>query len=445
MFENLTDKLSKALGSFKNKGKLTESDIKSGMREIKLALLEADVNYLVVKELVSKISEKALGKEVLDSILPEQQIVKIVNDELVSIMGSDSYSIKLSSNPPTIVLLCGLQGSGKTTASAKLANMFKSNGKRSLLVACDTYRPAAIEQLKINAKRIDVPVFELGTDVSPVEIAKSSIKFAKKNAYDIIFIDTAGRLQIDSDLMQELGEIKSEVKPDEILLVVDSMSGQESLNVSKTFDEYLDITGVILTKLDGDSRGGAALSIKYITGKPIKYVSSGEKLDTIEQFHPDRMASRILGMGDVLSLVEKAEKTIDEKKALQLSKKLKESSFTLNDYLDQLNQLKSMGSLQSVLGMMPGISNKVDLSNVDENVLSKTEAIILSMTNDEREKPSILNGSRRKRIALGSGTKIEDVNKLIKQYDQMNKIFKQFSNKGNNKKLNKKLMKKYGL
>ncbi len=431
MFSDLQDKLSKAFSKFKNKGKLTESDIKEGMREIKLALLEADVNFKVVKEFIKTVSERAVGAEVLESLVPSQQIIKIVNEELIALMGEEER-IKFASKPPTIVMMVGLQGAGKTTHAAKLAGMFKTKyEKRPLLVACDVYRPAAIKQLEVVGETVGVPVFSMGDKISPVEIAKAGIAHAKKYGHDMVFIDTAGRLQIDEVLMDELLDIKNEVEPHEILLTIDAMLGQEAVNVSKTFNEKLDITGVILTKLDGDTRGGAALSVRYVTGKPIKFIGVGEKLDAIEHFHPDRMASRILGMGDVLTLIEKAQQNIDDKKAAELEKKIRESTFTLVDYLDQLDQIKNMGSMQDILGMMPGV-NSAALKDVqiDERAIDRVKAIILSMTVEERIKPQIINSSRKKRIAAGCGMKVEDVNKLLKQHEQTQKMMKQFSKMG---------------
>ena len=430
MFSSLSDKLNKALGKFRNKGKLTEADIKEGMREIKLALLEADVSFKVTKDFVRQVSERAVGAEVMESLMPSQQIVKIVNEELISLMGGTQSKLTIASNPPTVIMMCGLQGAGKTTHSAKIAGMYKKQGKNPLLVACDVYRPAAIKQLQVVGEQLGIPVFEMG-NTNPVKIAAEAVKYAKKNAYDMVFIDTAGRLHVDEVLMKELSDIKAEVNPTEILLVVDAMLGQDAVNVAQSFNDLLDITGVVLTKLDGDTRGGAALSVRHTTGKPIKFVGTGEKLDTIEPFHPDRMASRILGMGDVLTLIEKAEQAIDEKKAAELEKKIRESTFTLSDYLDQLRQLKKMGNLDSIMGMIPGM-NKGALKDakIDESAMARTEAIILSMTEKERNRPVIINGSRRKRIAAGSGTSVEEVNRLMKQYDQMNKMFKQLSQMG---------------
>ncbi len=430
MFSSLSEKLNKALGKFRNKGKLTEADIKEGMREIKLALLEADVSFKVTKDFVREVSERAVGTEVMESLVPSQQIVKIVNEELIKLMGSTQAKLEIASNPPTVIMMCGLQGAGKTTHSAKIASLYKKQGKNPLLVACDIYRPAAIKQLQVVGEQTGIPVFEMG-NTNPVKIAKEAISYAKKKGHDMVFLDTAGRLHVDEVLMKELSEIKKETNPTEILLVVDAMLGQDAVNVSKSFNDLLDITGVVLTKLDGDTRGGAALSVRHVTGKPIKFVGTGEKLDTIEPFHPDRMASRILGMGDVLSLIEKAEQAIDEKKAMELEKKLRENTFTLSDYLDQLKQLKKMGSLESILAMMPGMNTgALKDAKIDEGALARTEAIILSMTQKERDRPDIINGSRRRRIAQGSGTSVEEVNRLMKQYEQMNKMFKQLSGAG---------------
>jgi len=431
MFGGLTEKLANAFKRFRSKGKLTEADVKEGMREVKLALLEADVNFKVVKEFVKAVTERAIGSEVLESLLPAQQIVKIVNEELIKLMGSETAKITISPKPPTVIMMVGLQGVGKTTHSAKIAAHFKSKGKSPLLVACDVYRPAAIDQLKIVGEAVNIPVFSMGAKISPVEIAKAGVEYAKKNGHDMVFIDTAGRLHIDEELMGELVKIKENVSPTEILLVVDAMLGQDAVNVAKTFNELLDITGVVLTKMDGDTRGGAALSVKYITGKPIKFIGTGEKLDALELFHPDRMASRILGMGDVLSLIEKAEAAYSEKNALELEKKMREQTFTLDDFLEQLYNLKKMGNLDQILAMMPG-ANTGALKNaqIDEGQMKKIEAIILSMTKQERTRPDIINGSRRKRIANGSGTSVEDVNKLLKQFDQMKKMMKQFSSMG---------------
>ncbi len=430
MFQSLTEKLANAFKRFRNKGKLTEADVREGMREVKRALLEADVNFKVVRDFISDVTERAVGQEVLESLLPAQQIVKIVNEELIKLMGSETAKLEISPKPPTVVMMAGLQGAGKTTHAAKIAKLMKSKGKNPLLVACDIYRPAAIDQLKIVGETAGIPVFSLGNKVSPVEIAKAGVDHAKKNGYDMVFLDTAGRLHIDDELMEELEKIRDQVEPTEILLVVDAMLGQDAVNVAKTFNERLELTGVVLTKLDGDTRGGAALSVRYVTGKPIKFIGTGEKLDMIEQFHPDRMASRILGMGDVLSLIEKAEAAYDAKTAAEMEKKLREQTFTLEDFLVQLRQLKKMGNLEQILGMMPGVNaSALKDANIDEKQTAKTEAIVLSMTKQERMDPSVIGGSRRRRIAKGSGTTVEDVNRLLKQFDQMKKLMKQFSGK----------------
>ncbi len=431
MFQSLTEKLSNAFKKFRNKGKLTEADVREGMREIKLALLEADVNFKVVKDFTKAVTERAVGSEVLESLLPAQQIVKIVNEELINLMGSDSAKINISPKPPTVIMMVGLQGAGKTTHAAKIASYYKSKGKTPLLVACDVYRPAAIDQLKIVGESVGVPVFSMGAKISPVEIAKAGVEHAKKNGNDMVFIDTAGRLHIDEELMTELSKIKASTTPAEILLVVDAMTGQDAVNVAKSFNDLLDISGVVLTKMDGDTRGGAALSVRYITGKPIKFVGTGEKLDALELFHPDRMASRILGMGDVLSLIEKAEAAYDEKTAKEMEKKFREQTFTLEDFLLQMRQIKKMGNINQLLSMVPGMNaGALKDVDVDEKQMARIEAIILSMTKSERTRPEIINGSRRKRIANGSGTTVEDVNKLLRQFEQMKKLMKQFSNMG---------------
>ena len=426
MFQSLSEKLENAFKKFRNKGKLTEADVREGMREVKLALLEADVNFKVVKDFVKAVTERAVGAEVLESLLPAQQIIKIVNEELIRLMGGETPKININPKPPTVIMMVGLQGAGKTTHSAKIAAYYKKKGKNPLLVACDVYRPAAVDQLKIVGESVGVPVFSMGTKISPVEIAKAGVEHARKNGFDMVFIDTAGRLHIDEELMAELVNIKNSVNPTEILLTVDAMLGQDAVNVAKTFNDLLDITGVVLTKMDGDTRGGAALSVKYITGKPIKFVGTGEKLDALELFHPDRMASRILGMGDVLSLIEKAEEAYDKKNAEELERKMRDQTFTLEDFLEQLHQLKKMGNLDQLIGMIPGAGSLKDVQ-VDENQMKRIEAIILSMTKKERTYPDIINGSRRKRIAKGSGTTVEDVNKLLKQFDQMKKMMKQFT------------------
>lgn len=431
MFQSLSEKLENAFKKFKNKGKLTEADVKAGMREIKLALLEADVNFKVVRDFIKTVSERAVGIEVLESLNPGQQVIKIVDEELASLMGGSQAKIEISSKPPTIIMMVGLQGAGKTTHAGKLAGLYKKQGKNPLLVACDIYRPAAIKQLEVVGEKLSVPVFQMGDKVSPVKIATEGIKYANQKGYDMVFIDTAGRLQIDELLMKELTDIKKAIHPTEILLTVDAMIGQESVNVAQTFNELLDITGVILTKLDGDTRGGAALSIRYVTGKPIKYIGMGEKLDAIEPFHPDRMARRILGMGDVLTLIDKAQEQFDAKKAAELEEKLRQSIFTLDDYLGQMQQLKGMGSLEQLAGMMPGMkAGALKDAKLDEKMLVHQEAIIKSMTKKEREHPEILNASRKIRVAKGSGTTVEEVNKLLKQYDQIKKMMKQFADMG---------------
>ena len=428
MFESLSDKLNNAFKKFRNKGKLTPEDVKVGMREIKLALLEADVNFKVVKSFVNTVSERAVGAEVLESLLPAQQIVKIVNEELINLMGGTQSKLTISSAPPTIIMMVGLQGAGKTTHAGKLAGLYKKQGKRPLLVACDIYRPAAIKQLQIVGEKLDIPVFTMGDKVSPVTIAKEGVAYAKLKGYDMVFIDTAGRLHIDEELMNELKAIKAETNPTEILLTVDAMIGQDAVNVAETFNELLDITGVVLTKLDGDTRGGAALSIKHVTGKPIKFIGTGEKLDTIEPFHPERMASRILGMGDVLSLIEKAQEAYDEKKSAELEQKIRQQKFTLDDFLDQFQQLRNMGGVEQMLGMMPGMNaSALKDVKVDEKAMAHMEAIIRSMTMEERVNPEIINSSRKIRIAKGSGTSVEEVNKLLRQFEQMKKMMKQFS------------------
>ena len=431
MFQSLTEKLTGALKRFRNKGKLTEADVKEGMREVKLALLEADVNFKVVKAFIKTVTERAVGAEVLESLVPAQQIVKIVNEELCRLMGEESPKLELASNPPTVVMMVGLQGAGKTTHCGKIAAMYKKKGKNPLLVACDVYRPAAIDQLHVVGDSLNIPVFSMGNKISPVEIAKAGVEHAIRQGNDLVFIDTAGRLHIDEELMEELRRIKAAVNPTEILLTVDAMTGQDAVNVAQTFNELLDITGVVLTKMDGDTRGGAALSVRYITGKPIKFVGTGEKSDQIELFHPNRMASRILGMGDVLSLIEKAEEAFDEKQAKELERKMRESTFTLSDYLEQSRQLRKMGNLDQILAMMPGANTSaLKGMSIDEKQMARTEAIVLSMTQAERDNPQIINGSRRKRIADGSGCRVEDVNRLLKQFDQMKKLMKQMTGGG---------------
>lgn len=436
MFQNLSEKLENAFKKFRNRGKLTEADIKAGMREIKLALLEADVNFKVVRDFIKTVSERAVGVEVLESLNPGQQVIKIVDEELAKLMGSTNSKLVVSPKPPTVIMMVGLQGAGKTTHAGKLAGLLKKQGKNPLLVACDVYRPAAIKQLQIVGEKLSIPVFEMGDKESPVKIAKEALKFANLKGYDTVFIDTAGRLQIDEVLMKELTDIKREVEPTEILLTVDSMIGQESVNVAETFNEMLDITGVILTKLDGDTRGGAALSIRYITGKPIKFIGVGEKLDQIEPFHPDRMARRILGMGDVLTLIDKAQEQFDQKKMAEMEERIRQQIFTLDDYLVQMQQLKNMGSLEQLAGMIPGMKpGALKDAKMDEKMLVHQEAIIKSMTKREREHPEMLNASRKVRVAKGSGTSVEEVNKLLKQYEQIKKMMKQLSGMGNNKQM----------
>ena len=431
VFESLVDKMSAAFKKFRGKGKLTEADVKAGMREVKLALLEADVNYKVVKDFIKTVTERAVGAEVLESLVPAQQVVKIVNEELCALMGGTQSKLNISSKPPTIVMMVGLQGAGKTTHAAKLAGMYKKQGKRPLLVACDVYRPAAIKQLEVVGEQLGIPVFQMGDKEDPVKIAKAGVEHAKKYGHDMVFIDTAGRLHIDEKLMDELKNIKEAVEPSEILLVVDAMTGQDAVNVAESFNNLLDITGVIITKMDGDTRGGAALSVRHVTGKPIKFVGTGEKLDMIEPFYPDRMASRILGMGDVLSLIEKAQQSFDEKQAAELERKMREQTFTLTDFLEQFKQVRGMGSFDQLMGMIPGV-NTAALKDVkvDERQLDRIEAIILSMTPEERDKPDLINASRRRRIADGSGMKVEDVNRLLKQYDQMKQMMKKFASFG---------------
>ncbi|MBR6521742.1 MAG: signal recognition particle protein [Oscillospiraceae bacterium] len=428
-FESLSEKLSATFKKLRGKGRLNEADIKEAMRDVRLALLEADVSYKVVKDFIARVSERAVGADVLESLTPAQMVIKIVNEELTATMGSENSKLNISSKSPTVVMLVGLQGAGKTTNGAKLAAYVKKSGKRPLLAACDIYRPAAITQLETVGAQVDVPVFQMGTE-NPVKIAKAAVEHAKKHGNDIVFIDTAGRLHIDEALMDELKNIKAEVEPDEVMLVIDAMTGQDAVNVSKAFDEALGITGIFLTKLDGDARGGAALSVRAVTGKPIKFAGVGEKLDGIEAFHPDRMASRILGMGDILTLIEKAEQSFDEKKASELAEKLMKNKFTLADFYDQLVSIKSMGSLSDIAGMLPGVDAKaLSGASIDEKALARTEAIILSMTPKERENPDILNSSRKKRIAAGSGTQVVDVNRLLKQFSSMQAMMKQMSGK----------------
>ena len=434
-FEGLTEKLSAAFKKLRGKGRLSESDVKEAMREIRLALLEADVSYKVVKDFVKSVTERAVGSDVLESLTPAQMIVKIVNEELTKLMGSENQKLTIASKPPTVVMLVGLQGAGKTTNGAKLAGLFKKQGKNPLLAACDIYRPAAIKQLQVVGEKLNIPVFQMG-QTNPVEIARAAVAHDEKHGNDMVFLDTAGRLHIDQALMDELKAVKAAVNPTNILLVVDAMTGQDAVNAASAFNEMLDIDGVMLSKLDGDARGGAALSVKAVTGKPILFIGTGEKLDQIEPFHPGRMASRILGMGDVLTLIEKAEQAFDQKKAAELEQKLRTNKFTLADFYDQLVQLRGMGSLQDVLGMMPGV-NASALQNVqvDEKAMGRIEAIILSMTPYERENPSCLNHSRKRRVAAGAGVKVEEINRLLKQFDAMQQMMRQFSGPGAAKKM----------
>ncbi len=438
VFEGLAERLQNTFKKLRGKGKLTEADIKEALREVRLALFEADVSYKVVKNFENKIKERSMGQEVLESLTPGQQVIKIVNEELTELMGGNQSNISLASKPPTIVMLVGLQGAGKTTTAGKLANLLRKQGRRPLLVAGDIYRPAAIKQLQVLGQQLDIPVFSMGDGINPVAIAKGAIEFANSNGRDIVIIDTAGRLHIDELLMEELKNVKKEVKPHEILLVVDSMTGQVAVEVSETFNNELGVDGVILTKLDGDAKGGAALSIKAITGRPIKFVGMGEKLDALEAFYPDRMATRLLGMGDVLSLIEKAQSAFDADQAEKLQKKLRSAEFTLDDFLDQMQQMKKLGPIESILEMLPGIGNKQmkELKGqIDEKEMARTEAIIRSMTKEERTNPNILNGSRKKRIAKGSGTRIQEINRFLKQFEQTKAMMKQFS--GMEKKIKK--------
>ena len=430
-FEGLSEKLQVTFKKLRGRGKVREGDIKEVMREVRLALLESDVNYKVAKDFIATVTERAIGAQVMESLTPAQQIIKIIDEELTRLMGSEHSGIKLQSRPPTIIMMCGLQGSGKTTHSAKLAGYYRGMGRRPLLVACDIYRPAAIDQLKIVGERVDSAVFEMGVQ-NPVTIAKKALMHARDYGHDIVILDTAGRLHIDSELMEELENIKGEVNPHEILLVVDAMTGQDAVNVSQTFDETLGITGVIMSKLDGDSRGGAALSVKAVTGKPIKFVGMGERLDALEPFHPERMASRILGMGDVLTLIDKAQSTMDEKQTEEMAKRLEKNKFDLEDLVEQMRQIRKMGSLESILSMIPGVGGKLseEETAAGEKNLKQMEVIISSMTTAERKKPDIINPGRKRRIAAGSGTKVEDVNRLLKQYREMLKMLKMMSGKG---------------
>lgn len=430
-FENLSNKLQEVFKQLRGKGKLTEADVKAAMREVKIALLEADVNFKIVKQFINKVTERAVGSEVLESLTPGQQVIKIVNEELIELMGSTQSKLTFANHPPTIYMMVGLQGAGKTTTSGKLAGLLRKQSKKPLLVACDVYRPAAIKQLQVVGKTYDIPVFEMGDKVSPVEISRKAIEYARENKNDVILIDTAGRLHINEELMDELKDIKDTVKPQEILLVVDAMTGQDAVTVAEGFDGQLGVDGIILTKLDGDARGGAALSVRSVTNKPIKYIGMGEKLEDLEPFYPDRMASRILGMGDVLSLIEKAQQNIDAKEAADMERKLRENDFTLEDFLSQMQNIKKMGPIKDLIGMIPGMGGQLNLDALDkvdaEKEMSHVEAIIQSMTKEERNNPSILNGPRKKRIANGSGRSIAEVNRLLKQFEEMKKMVKQMS------------------
>src|SRR5690625_3631152 len=436
-FEGLSNRLQETIKKITGKGKVSEQDVNTMAREVRLALLEADVNFKVVKKFISDIKERAVGQEVMESLTPGQQVIKVVRDELAELMGGEQSKIAVSDRPPTVILMAGLQGAGKTTTTGKLANLLrKQYNKSPLLVACDIYRPAAIKQLETLGSQLNMPVFQKGTEISPIEITKQAIEYAKAEHHDYVLIDTAGRLHVDDELMQELKGINDVAKPDEIFLVVDSMTGQDAVNVAENFNDHLDITGVILTKLDGDTRGGAALSIKAITDKPIKFAGMGEKLDELEEFHPERMASRILGMGDVLTLIEKAQTSIDEEKAKQLEEKMRTMSFTFDDFLEQMSQVKQMGPLEDLLSMIPGANKMKGMKNVqfDEKQLVHVEAIIQSMTKEERQDPSLMNASRKKRIARGSGTNVSQVNRLLKQFNDMKKMMKQMTNMQKGKK-----------
>ena len=443
-FENLSNKLQEVFKQLRSKGVLTEADVKAAMREVKIALLEADVNFKIVKDFIKKVTERAVGTEVLQGLNPGQQVIKIVNEELIALMGSTQAQLTFSRKPPTVFMMVGLQGAGKTTTSGKLAGQFRKQGRNPLLVACDVYRPAAIKQLQVVGKNYNIPVFEMGTEVSPVEISKKALEYAAEKHHDVILIDTAGRLHINEELMQELQDIKTAVRPQEILLVVDAMTGQDAVTVAESFDGQLGVDGIILTKLDGDARGGAALSVRSVTNKPIKYIGMGEKMEDLEPFYPDRMASRILGMGDVLSLIDKVQSNIDEQEAMEMAKKMRSNDFTLEDFLSQMQQIKKMGPIKDLLGMLPGIPGmgKLDiegaLNGVDpQKEMARTEAIIQSMTKEERMNPSILNGPRKKRIAAGCGRSIADVNRLLKQFEEMKKMMKQMNNMTKGKKKGK--------
>lgn len=437
-FEGLSERLENSFKKLRAKGKLTEADVKEAMREVRLALLEADVNYKVAKDFTKSVTERAVGEDVMESLTPGQMVIKIVNEELTKLMGGTESRLAVANRPPTVIMMCGLQGSGKTTHSAKLALKLKNEGHRPMLVACDIYRPAAIKQLQVVGGQVGVPVFEMGTE-NPVKIAEEAIKYAKDHGHDYVFLDTAGRLHIDEELMQELQNIRASVHPNEILLVIDAMTGQDAVNVAKSFNETLGIDGVILTKLDGDTRGGAALSVRAVTGKPIKFVGTGEKLGDLESFHPDRMASRILGMGDVLSFIERAEQSLDEKKAAELEKKLAKNKFDFNDLLDQFAQIERMGSIKDTIKMIPGIGNKIKDADIDESAFTRFKSIIYSMTKEERAHPDIINPSRKRRIAAGCGMRVEDVNKLMAQFKQMKKMMSQFAGGKGGPKMSKKM------
>ncbi len=437
-FENLSNKLQDVFKQLRGKGKLTEADVKTAMREVKIALLEADVNFKIVKDFIKTVTERAVGTEVLDGLNPAQQVIKIVNEELISLMGTTQSQLTFAKRPPTVYMMVGLQGAGKTTSTGKLAGQLRKQGRNPLLVACDVYRPAAIKQLQVVGKNYNIPVFEMGDKISPVEISKKALAYAEEHRHDVILIDTAGRLHINEELMQELQDIKATVKPQEILLVVDAMTGQDAVTVAESFDGQLGVDGIIMTKLDGDARGGAALSVRSVTNKPIKYIGMGEKMEDLEPFYPDRMASRILGMGDVLTLIDKVQQNIDEEEAKEMQKKMLSNEFTLEDFLSQMQQIKKMGPLKDLMGMIPGM-NKFNLDDALQGVdpskeMAKTEAIIQSMTKEERANPSILNGSRKKRIANGSGRSIAEVNRLLKQFEEMKKMMKQMTNMQKGKK-----------
>ena len=432
-FESLTDKLQNVFKNLRSKGRLTEEDVKSALKEVKMALLEADVNFKVVKQFVKAVEERAIGQDVMNGLNPGQMVIKIVNEEMVNLMGSETTEIAMQPGKAiTVIMMAGLQGAGKTTATAKIAGKLKLKGKKPLLVACDIYRPAAIEQLQINGKKQEVDVFSMGTDHKPAEIAKKAIAYAEKNGHNVVILDTAGRLHVDEDMMAELQEIKETVTVHQTLLVVDAMTGQDAVNVAKEFDEKVGVDGVILSKMDGDTRGGAALSVLAVTGKPIKFVGTGEKLEDFEPFHPDRMASRILGMGDMLTLIERAQSTFDEQNSQKLAERIKENSFDMNDLLDQMKQIQKMGPIKQILGMLPGIGNKLDDVDVDDSQVKRIEAIILSMTPAERAKPSLINPPRKRRIAAGSGNTVADVNRLLKQFEEMQKMMKQLGVMGKN-------------